>query len=72
MRAFITLPFPGNETHIAPGSMLARYAAISGLADYHATVHTIVERIGCYVRRVPRVADDITQTVCPAGMAVRA
>lgn len=72
MRALSTLPLPGNETHIAPGSMPARHAAISGLADHHATVHTIVERIGCCVCRVPRVAEDITQTVDPAGLAVRA
>jgi hypothetical protein len=76
VRALSTLPLPGNETHIAPGSMPARYAAISGLAAHdatvHITVHAIVERIGCCVRRVSRVAEDITQTACPAGMAVRA
>lgn len=70
MRALITLPLQGNETHIAPGADLTHPAALLDLAANHV----IAERVGRHVRDGLR-AEVIAQSSNPFdgfGLAVSA
>lgn len=67
MRALITLPLQGNETHIASGSAPGHPAAIASLADNHATI----DRVGHRVRQ-GLLAEVIAQSGHPSDGVGRA